>query len=226
MSIITKVNADHIRNKFTPDVARGALDLLARAQTAQTRYMNRAREIDASTLLTPQGKALEKDKAWKEFEAELAKLRKEANGYEANIVQMREKQLKAIDKEMTVAQALVRELRAREIRDLVRGDVNEDLRAMQMYEEAIENGDEEMADALENSPIPILSADVLRRGIQRRMEKADPELAQKIDELEQAHASVTTTLNELMREAAAATSYQPAVPITVNGKQMPVEEMH
>lgn len=226
MSIITKVNADHIRNKFTPDVARGALDLLARAQTAQTRYMNRAREIDASTLLTPRGKALEKDKAWKEFEAELAKLRKEANGYEANIAQMREKQLKAIDKEMTVAQALVRELRAREIRDLVRGDVNEDLRAMQMYEEAIENGDEEIADALENSPIPVLSADVLRRGIQRRMEKADPELAQKIDELEQAHASVTTTLNELMREAATATSYQPAVPITVNGKQVSVEEMH
>lgn len=226
MSIITKVNADHIRNKFTPDVARGALDLLARAQTAQSKYLSRAREIDASTLLTPQGKALDKDKAWKEFETELAKLRKEANGYEANIAQMREKQLKAIDKEMTVAQALVRELRAREIRDLVRGDVNEDLRAMQMYEEAIENGDEEMADALENAPIPILSADVLRRGIQRRMEKADPELAQKIDELEQAHASVTTTLNELMREAATATSYQPAVPITVNGKQMTVEEMH
>jgi len=50
--------------------------------------------------------------------------------------------------------------------------------------------------------IPMMSEETLNQGILRRLQKADPGLATKIEELEQVHLNVTTTFSELMREAA------------------------
>jgi hypothetical protein len=168
-----------------------------------------------------------KDKAWKDFDIEMERLRKECDGYQRNLETMREKQLNALDPDISVAEALVKTLRAWEIRDQFRGGVNEDLRVMEAYLEAVENGDDEIADAFESSPVPMLSDEVLSQGVLRRLQKKDPEVAAKIEELEQVHLSVTTTISELMREAATATAYQPAIPITMHGKhELSESELH
>lgn len=216
--LIVKVNSDHIRRTLPEKLAAGATDLIERAQHIQRKYLDKALEIESSKLLSDEGRTVELHRAWKAYEQDMARLKKEADGYVANMDQMRDELASRGRGEVSVAEALLTELRAREIRDLLRDQPNADLRAIEAYEEAVENGWDEVADAIEASPVPLANEDLLRKGMIRRMHKANPELAKKIEHLESAHLSVTSTFNDLTVEAMKLSGYQPNIPFTVNGE--------
>lgn len=102
-----------------------------------------------------------------------------------------EKQRRPID--APAGDPVVRELRAREVRDRLHGKDPLELRVL--YEEAVaENKDPEMQVALEDAPIALLPADVVARGKQMRAMRADPATASKINNLRVAQRVLQDTI--------------------------------
>lgn len=198
VNVITQFSS--LGQRLSKGVAEGAQALLLRASSAAQDFKEKAEAIQKSDALTEVGKRAELKKLYGETSKLLDSLRNEAQGYLKNADSIASKmQPKAGN--IPMEERIVTEMRRREIRDQLR--TQDQTQVKFLYQEAVREGWDDLALALEESPqgFAMVPPEVIAIGVQARLERQNPEAAAQVAELRAAHESVKYVLDQMTKES-------------------------
>lgn len=186
--------------KVGPEILEGVRRDAAEVDGVLERVRNEWRLINGNTDLTAAGKRRHRVTAASEANGKLQEIAARAKGYDKHIAQLREQ----IKPREHTGDATVRFLQERECRTMLLQRCGENTAELQiMYQSACRDGgpnSDLIAEAIENSPLPLLPAEVLEAGMQARAQRQSPAEAAKLRELVRTRKTLADIISAARRE--------------------------
>lgn len=193
---LLKALAPNVSPEILEGVQRDAQEVEGILERVRTEW----RRINSNSDLTAMGKRKHRATAAGDANAKLQQIATRSEGYERHISQLRE-QIKPRARQGDTA---VRYMQERECREMLLSEHGKGTTELQVvYEAACRDGgpnSDLIAEAIENSPLPLLPAEAIEAGQQARAQRQSPSEARKLAELTRARKALDDIIGAARRE--------------------------